>query len=173
MNTPLTLEDRLALAERMDDLMDEVDAGWSVPVMEGFFMALALAPEPPDVSAWIGEAVPTASLTPEEATSLTSLVMQLHTDVHDFLHNEDSEWVPLFAHTEPMDTALTALGFVQGMEHFAKVQWKMFTKEHAKTASTIRTVADYALEDGKVSADQFEIAEKKFMECVFEVVAFG
>ncbi|MCO6466575.1 MAG: hypothetical protein J5I53_08170 [Bradyrhizobiaceae bacterium] len=69
-----------------------------------------------------------------------------------------------------MDTALTALGFVQGMEHFAPEIWKRFNTDHARSASTIKKIADFALVDGKVSKDQFEAAEKKFRECVFELV---
>lgn len=168
-HTPLTLEQRIALADRLDDLIDEVDSGWSMPVMEGFFMALAMAPKQPDASVWLDEALPVQTLPEEEREALTTDVMRVHDDVFDFLGNEDSEWQPLFVHTEPMDAALTALGFAQGMEHFAAKEWKKFAAEHKKSATTIRTLANYALEDGTVTQAQFEAAEKNFMECVFEV----
>ncbi|HLP29518.1 MAG TPA: UPF0149 family protein [Candidatus Didemnitutus sp.] len=168
-HTPLTLEQRIALADRLDDLIDEVDAGWSMPVMEGFFMALAMAPKPPEASVWLAEALPVQSLPEEEREALTTDVMRVHADVHDFLGNEDSEWLPLCVHTEPTDVALTALGFVQGMEHFAAKEWKRFVAGHKKSAAIIRTVAGFALDDGHVTQAQFDVAEKKFMECVFEV----
>lgn len=170
MHTPLTLDQRTEFASVMDDLIEEHEAGWSVPVMEGFFMALALSATPPEPSVWLEEAVPKGVLSAEDEEKVTSTVLQIYADVTDFINNEDSEWMPLFAYTEPSDTALTALGFVQGMEHFASARWKAFAASNPRTAATIRKVADYALEDGKISKDQFEAAEKKFMECVFEVV---
>lgn len=171
MNQPLTPEQRIEFAGMIDDLIEEAESGWSVPVMEGFFMALALSPTPPSPEVWMAEAVPDGVIPAEEREQIMATVLQIQRDVQDFLTNEDSEWVPLFAYTEPMDTALTALGFVQGMEHFAPELWKRFNADHARSAATIKKVADYALEDGKVSKDQFEAAEKKFMDCVFELVA--
>ncbi|MBL0322962.1 MAG: UPF0149 family protein [Ignavibacteria bacterium] len=171
-HTPLTLEQRIALADRLDDLINELDAGWSLPVMEGFFMALAMTPTPPDTSVWLGEALPVGSLSEEGAEALTTDVMRVLDDVHDFFTNEDSEWMPLFIHTEPMDAALTALGFVQGLENFAAKPWKKYVAGHKKSASSIRTLANFALEDGTVTQAQFEAAEKTFMECVFDVYEF-
>ncbi len=168
-HTPLTLEQRTALADRMDELIEEVIAGWSVPVMEGFFMALAVLPQPPEVSAWLQEALPVQTLSEEERDAITTDVMRVYDDVCDYLRNEDSEWVPLFVHTEQMDAALTALGFMQGLEHFAPKQWMSFSKENRKSAATIRTMANFALEDGTVTKAQFDAVEKGLMGCVFEV----
>lgn len=170
MNTshvPLTLEERLDLADRMDDLIEELEAGWSVPVMEGFFMGLAILPTPPEPSTWLEEALPVKTLSEEERLALTVDVMRLHTDVHDFLHNEASEWMPLFVHTDSTDASFTALGFAQCLENFAPTEWKRFATEHKKAAAVIRTMADYALEGGRVSKAQFDAVEKKFMESVF------
>lgn len=169
-HTYLTLDERLELADQLDDLIEEHDAGWSVPVMEGFFLALATVPSPPDPSVWMSEAVPLHALSAEEGEALVAKVLRIQSDVQDFLADEDSEWLPLFAHTEPLDTAFTALGFAQAMEHFAAKEWKQIATDHSKAVTTIRRVADFALEGGKVTKDQFEVAEKKFMESVFEVL---
>lgn len=167
---PLTLDERLALADRMDDLIEDLDAGWSVPVMEGFFMGLAMLRTPPDVSVWLDEALPVQTLPEEERIALTADVMRLHADVHDFLMNEESEWMPLFVHTDSTDASFTALGFAQCLENFAPAEWKRFATDHKKSAAVIRTMADYALEGGRVSKAQFDAVEKKFMESVFEML---
>ena len=167
--TPLTLEDRIQLADRMDQIIESSDQGWTVPLMEGYFMALATAPEASIPDEWMEEAIPAAVLEPDLAKALTQDVLRLYNDVVTAFADPASEWLPLYAYTDEFDTVHTALGFSHGMEVHAGDLWEEYCSERPKIVKPILKTASIDLSDEGINKRTFANAEKDLFASIYQV----